>query len=87
MGQFTTEQRFYLVERRLRRVSMDECRQQFLAHFGVPAPSPKAIYKMVKKMEDSHTCHNENAGRSGRPTTVRTFENVIKVVESVAALP
>lgn len=66
---------------------MNDCRQQFLAHFGVPAPTPKAIYKMVKKMEDYHTCHNVNSGHSGPPTTVKTFDNVIKVVESVANLP
>ena len=88
MGQYSDEERFFVVERRLRGESYSSIATDFRAHFNrATAPCKTAMQKMVQKMTTEFTCKNLNTGRSGRPATVVTDENVLRVQESAMELP
>lgn len=75
-------QKFYEVNKNKSRVTLE-----FDLKFRKTAPSFDAIAKMVKKFETRGTVHDQNKGRSGRPITVSTPQNIEKIRDFFEANP
>lgn len=63
-------------------------RRAYCLHFNVKnAPNRSTIWRILKKFKTERTLHNVNKGRSGRPKTVRSPENIESVRRSVRQSP
>ena len=86
--QLTTEQRVFLVTEWTHSGSLQQVAQAFRRRFpdrNVPAKS--TIWKNVSKYQAEGTSLNLNKGRSGRPRSVRTEDNVAAVQQQLGENP
>ena len=86
--QLTTEQRVFLVQEYLRTHSLQDVANAFAEQFPNRAPPAKStIWKNVRKYLQEGTSLNLNQGRSGRPRTARTPQNIEAVRQQLEGNP
>ena len=86
--QLTTEQRVFLVTEWIHSGSLQQVAQAFHRRFSdrnVPAKS--TIWKIVRNYQAEGTSLNLNKGRSGRPRSIRTEDNIAAVQQQLGENP
>ena len=88
MVQFTIEQRAFVVQKYHETKSYVATQNAFRIRFpDREPPTKRTIWKNVKKYGEHGTSLNRNTGRSGRPRTGRSQENIELVREAVERNP
>ena len=88
MVQFTVEQRAFVVQKYHETKSYVTTQNTFRIRFpDREPPTKRTIWKNVKKYGEHGTSLNRNTGRSGRPRTGRSQENIELVREAVEINP
>ena len=86
--QLTPAQRAFLVLRYAETDhDLNRVRQEFLERFNRDPPSKQTILRNVAKYREHGTSKNLNQGRSGRPKTARSANNIQRVRESLTHNP
>ena len=82
--QFTPGQRAFLVTEAARTQHVTQVVRAFRHRFPhARTPSRSTVYRNLRKYQETGTSVNCNAGRSGRPRTARTAENIAAVQETL----
>ena len=81
----TKEQRVWVFLERARLDNAAEVKRRWPGRWGnIPAPTERTISTTYRKFLREATCHDLNKGRSGRPRTARTPDNIERVRESLS---
>ena len=85
MPRLSKDQRVWVCLEHARIQNAAEVRRRWPGRWGnIPAPTKRIISTTYRKFLREATCHDLNKGRSGRPRTARTPENIELVRESLS---
>ena len=85
MPRSSKDQRVWVYLEHARIQNAAEVRRRWRCRWGnnIPAPTKRTISTTLRKFLREATCHDLNKGRSGRPRTARTPENIELLRESL----
>lgn len=84
---YTPEQRLFIFVEWEKHLNFNSLAAAFMQQFGVRCPGRKSCYRIRKKIRTQHTAHNLNPGRSGRPRTTRSDDNILLVMGDILETP